>query len=186
MSEKEIAKLNDVSHSTVSRYIDNSFTNYSPKRNYLPPHPGFDEFKSCRDARGNMNFIITDLENHETFDIVENRQTRFIKKYFSQFSRKARMAVKTIVIDLYEPYIAVINDVFPKAKIIFDIFHIKNHLSRALTKTKIEIMKKFNTRSIEYKRLNKYLKRVAFGYKSFYHFRNRILITMKLKKQFNN
>ena len=31
----------------------------------------------------------------------------------------------------------------------------------------------------------KTIKKVAFGYKSFFHFRNRILISFKLKQQFN-
>ena len=31
----------------------------------------------------------------------------------------------------------------------------------------------------------KVLKRIAFGYKSFFHFRNRILITLRLKEQFD-
>lgn len=31
----------------------------------------------------------------------------------------------------------------------------------------------------------KILKRIAFGYKSFFHFRNRILITLKLKELFD-
>lgn len=31
----------------------------------------------------------------------------------------------------------------------------------------------------------KVLKRIAFGYKAFFHFRNRILITLRLKEKFD-
>ncbi|HEL2505624.1 TPA: ISL3 family transposase [Streptococcus suis] len=158
ISEKDIAKLNTVSHSTVSRYIDKDFTKFSPKNNFLPKHLSFDEFKSTKDAKGSMSFIVTNLEKDEVFDIVENRQLPSLMRYFNKFTRKARSKVKTIVIDMYEPYITLIKKLFPNASIIFDRFHIVNHLSRALSKTRIDVMKKFSTKSMEYKRLKKYWK----------------------------
>ncbi|MFM1539698.1 transposase family protein, partial [Helcococcus bovis] len=68
ISEKDIAKILNVSHSTVSRYIDNAFKEFSPKKNFLPKHLSFDEFASTKDAKGAMSFIITDLDSSEVFD----------------------------------------------------------------------------------------------------------------------
>lgn len=156
ISEKDIAKLNNISHSTISKYIDSGFSSYIPKRDYLPKNLSFDEFKSTKDATGSMSFIMTDLDKRKIIDIVENRQLRDLKKYFYSFDKKARLSVESVTIDMYSPYITLIKEVLPNANIIFDRFHIINNLARALIKTRIEEMKTFSTQSYEYKRLKKY------------------------------
>lgn len=59
---------------------------------------------------------------------------------------------------MYQPYISLIKELFPKVKIIFDRFHIVNNLSKAFSKTRVDIMNRFKTHRMEYKRLNKYWK----------------------------
>lgn len=66
--------------------------------------------------------------------------------------------VETVCIDIYTPYMSLITDMFPNAKIILDRFHIVNLISKALNKTRIATMKNFNTSTMEYKRLKKYWK----------------------------
>ena len=158
ISETDIAKLNHVSHSTVSRYIDNSFNSYKPDFLSLPKNISFDEFKSTKDAKGSMSFIFTDSQNKRIIDIVENRQLPFLIKYFSKFTKEARAMVETVCIDIYTPYMSLIKEMFPNAKIILDRFHIVNLLSRALNKTRINTMKNFSTKSMQYKRLKRYWK----------------------------
>lgn len=158
LSEKDIAKAHFVSHSTVSRCIDNNFRQFTPNYNYLPKHLCFDEFKSTKDAKGAMSFIFCNAKTHDIIDIVENRQFNFLDNYFKHFSKDARASVKTICIDIYSPYIKLINTHFPNAKIIFDKFHIINLINRALIKTRIETMRKFSVNSMEYKRLKRYWK----------------------------
>ena len=63
-------------------------------------------------------------------------------KYFSYYSHKARANVKLIVIDMYSPYISLIQKMFPNAQIIIDKFHLIQLISRSLNKTRIMIMKK--------------------------------------------
>ena len=164
ISEKDIAKINNVSHSTVSRYIDKDFKKYSPSRHSLPKNLSFDEFKSTKDAKGSMSFIMTDLDKKEVVDIVENRQLRHLKRYFRRFTKKARLSVKTITIDIYQPYVSLIKSMFPKAKIIYDRFHLVNNISRALLKTRIDTMKLFSVHSMEYKRLKRYWKLIQVDY----------------------
>lgn len=158
ISEKDIAKINNVSHATVSRYIDKDFKDYSPSRHKLPKNLSFDEFKSTRDAKAAMSFIMTDLDNKNVIDIVENRQLRHLKRYFKRFDRKARKSVETITIDIYQPYVSLIKEMFPNAKIIYDRFHLVNNLSRALLKTRIDAMKLIPVHSMQYKRLKRYWK----------------------------
>lgn len=155
ISEKDIAKNHNVSHCTVSRIIDSFYEYYEPNFNFLPEHLCFDEFKSVKSAAGAMSFIFCNSESGEIVDIVEDRRLHVLKDYFLQYSKAARYSVKTIVIDMYSPYISLIKDVFPNAKIIIDRFHIYQLFSRALNKTRIRVMNKDKK---NYNKLKKYWK----------------------------
>lgn len=139
--EKSLAKRYNVSHNTVSRIIDGFYLHYRPNKRYLPRHLCFDEFKSVKSAKGAMSFIFCDAQTGKVVDIVEDRRLDSLMKYFMGYSKAARRAVKTIVIDIYQPYISLIKAIFPNAEIIFDRFHIIQLLNRSLNKTRIQLMK---------------------------------------------
>ena len=158
ISEKDIASLNDVSHSTVNRILS-SFKAYAqPSFMYLPQHMSFDEFKSVKSASGAMSFIYTDSLTGEIIDILEDRRLNKLIGYFMRFSKRARNSVKSIVIDMYSPYISLIKQVFPNARIVFDRFHIVQLFSRSLNRTRLDVMKKYKTNTLEYKVLKKHWK----------------------------
>lgn len=158
ISEKDIAYINYVSHSTVSRAIDSCFNELVPNRTSLPVNLMFDEFKSTKDAKGAMSFIFADSDTHQIVDIVENRQLPDLTRYFDKYTKEARDKVKTVCIDMYSPYISLIKNTFKNANIIIDRFHIVQLLTRSLQKTRIEVMKDYSTSSMEYKRLKRYWK----------------------------
>jgi transposase len=89
-----------------------------------------------------MSFIFCDADTGQIVDIVEDRRLHVLNNYFMKYSKAARNAVRTVVIDMYSPYISLIKSIFPKAKIIIDKFHIIQLFSRALNKTRIKIMNK--------------------------------------------
>ena len=157
--KKDIAKNHNVSHSTVNRIIDSFYLYYKPKFNFLPKHLCFDEFKSVKASDGAMSFIFCDSDSGKIVDIVEDRRLFVLRNYFQKYSKAARRSVKTIVIDMYSPYISLINEVFPNAKIIIDKFHIIQLFSRALNKTRIRIMNLDNNNGGKnYNKLKKYWK----------------------------
>lgn len=158
ISEKDIAKKHNVSHSTVNRVIDSFYEHYKPNFNYLPKHLCFDEFKSVKSATGAMSFIFCDSETGTIVDILEDRKLFALEKYFSQYSKEARYSVQTIVIDMYSPYMSLIKELFPNAKIIIDKFHIYQLFSRALNKTRIKVMNRMKKDKKVYNRLKKYWK----------------------------
>ena len=155
ISEKDIAKQLNISHNTVNRIINSYFSAHKVNINYLPKALCFDEFKSTKDARGAMSFIFCNADTHKIIDIVENRQLYFLKKYFLRFPKKVRYNVQYIVIDMYKPYETLIKELFPKAKIVIDKFHVINNLSRALNKTRIALM---NDEPKLYNKLKRYYK----------------------------
>lgn len=124
-------------------------------KNYLPKVLSFDEFKSVKSADGAMSFHICNGETGQTIDIVEDRRLYSLLEYFSYYSPKARHSVKYIIIDMYSPYVSLINRMFPNAKIVIDSFHLIQLISRALNKTRIRAMKKHKN---SYNKMKRYWK----------------------------
>lgn len=155
ISEKDIAKRYRVSPNTVERIIDSWYEGKKLYKNHLPEILSFDEFKSVKSADGAMSFHMCDGKTGKTLDIVEDRKLNSLLKYFSYFTHKARSNVKLIVIDMYSPYISLIQKMFPNAKIIIDKFHLVNLISTSLNKTRINIMKSDNK---NYNKLKRYWK----------------------------
>ena len=99
-----------------------------------------------------MSFIFCDAESKQIIDIIEDRRLSSLQAYFKRYTKEARTRVKNIVIDMYAPYISLIKELFPHAKIIIDKFHLVQHISRALNKTRIRFMKKFKKHHRKFKR----------------------------------
>lgn len=157
ISEKDIAKNNNVSPNTVERVMDSYYDTVKLYKNYLPPILSFDEFKSVKSADGAMSFHLCNGENGQTIDIVEDRRLVSLTTYFNRFSTKARHSVKYIVIDMYSPYVSLIQKMFPNAKIVIDSFHLIQLISRSLNKTRVKAMK--NNKEY-YNKLKRYWKLV--------------------------
>lgn len=71
-----------------------------------------------------MSMVLMNAENHRVIDVIKSRKNQYLKSYFLRFDRKARLAVRIAVVDLYDPYRNLINELFPNAIIIADHFHI--------------------------------------------------------------
>ena len=157
ISEKDIAKNNNVSPNTVERVMDSYYDNQKLYKNYLPKVLSFDEFKSVKSADGAMSFQICNAKNGKIVDIVEDRKLNNLMKYFSRYSRQSRMNVKVIVIDMYTPYVSLIKVMFPDAKIVIDKFHLIELISRSLNKTRIKLM---NKNKDNYNKIKRYWKNI--------------------------
>ena len=103
ISEKDIGKLHNVSHSTVNRVVNGFYSHFKPNYKYLPKHLSFDEFKSVKEAAGAMSFIFCDSSSGEIVDIVEDRRLHVLTNYF-RYSIAARKSVETVVIDIESLY----------------------------------------------------------------------------------
>ncbi|WP_200769424.1 transposase, partial [Fusobacterium necrophorum] len=97
----------------------------------LPTHLGIDEFKSTKQASGNMSVILVDLQKREIVDILEDRRKDPLIDFFQTFPMEERKKVQVITTDLYEPYLQILPKLFPNAQIILDRFHIVQLISRA-------------------------------------------------------
>lgn len=155
-SEKDIAKRNNVSSSTVNRILDSiSGDKLIKNGGKLPKIMGIDEFKATKDTKSKMAFIIVNQEKRNIFDINNSRLSVDIEKYFKRYSKQERDKVKFITLDLYKPYYKLMSSLFKNAILIPDRFHIDIQVRNALDKTRLSLCYKSNP---NYTKLKKYWK----------------------------
>ena len=123
----------------------------------LPEILSIDEFSY---QKGKLAFIAQDFETKKIITILENRTQTTIRNHFFRYSKEARNSVKVVTVDMSGSYIPMIPKLFPNAKIVIDRFHIVQHMSRALNQTRIQLMKPFDKKSLEYRALKYYWKSV--------------------------
>ncbi|MCI3027756.1 ISL3 family transposase [Desemzia sp. C1] len=157
ISEKDLAKRHHVSVSTTSRMLTLLGEQYKLNPEWLPEHLCFDEFKSVSKA---LSFIYMDSKTHQVIDVLPDRKLATLRMHFGRYTYSARLNVKTIVIDMNTPYFTLINELFPKAKIIIDPFHLVQLISRSMNQTRVALMNSYRTSDSEemkhYRKLKNY------------------------------
>ena len=149
ISLTSIAKRYNISISSVQKVMNNCYSDFKVNKKHLPRAICIDEFKSVKNIDGAMSFVFADYQSKSIIDIVEDRRLHSLTEYFSRFSLEARNNVKYICMDMYTPYISLVNSIFPNAKI--DKFHIVNLVNRALNQTRISIMNSIQDDSLKRK-----------------------------------
>jgi transposase len=136
-SMKSVAKSANISQSTVTRIFDQ--VKYSNKE--LPRVLSIDEF---RGNAGGEKFqcIITDPENKVVLDVLSNRKTEDLTRYFLSF--KDRKKVQYFVIDMSGPYRNLAKTLFPRAKIIADKYHVVRQVIWAFENVRKDEQTKFH------------------------------------------
>ena len=151
LSLTSIAKRYNISITSVQRVMDDCFSDFKVNKEHLPEVICIDEFKSVKNIDGAMSFVFANYQSKSIIDIVEDRRLYSLTEYFSRFSLEARNNVKYVCMDMYAPYISLVNSIFPNAKIVIDKFHIVNLVNRAFNQTRISIMNSIKDDSLKRK-----------------------------------
>ena len=151
ISLTSIAQKYNISISSVQRIMNSCYCDFKVNKEHLPEAICIDEFKSVKNIDGAMSFVFADYQSKSIIDIVEDRRLHSLTEYFSRFSLEARNNVKYICMDMYTPYISLVNSIFPNAKIVLDKFHIVNLVNRAFNQTRISIMNSIQDDSLKRK-----------------------------------
>ena len=151
LSLTSIAKRYNISITSVQRVMDDCYSDFKVNKEHLPEAICIDEFKSVKNIDGAMSFVFANYQSKSIIDIVEDRRLYSLTEYFSRFSLEARNNVKYVCMDMYAPYISLVNSIFPNAKIVIDKFHIVNLVNRAFNQTRISIMNSIKDDSLKRK-----------------------------------
>ncbi|VQT25545.1 transposase [Streptococcus pneumoniae] len=134
ISMTDIAHQLAISTSTVIRKL-NDF-HFKHDFSCLPEIMSWDEYAF---TKGKMSFIAQDFNNLNIITVLEGRTQAIIRNHFLHYDRAVRCRVKN-------------------AKIVLDRFHIVQHLSRAMSRVRVQIMNQFHRKSHEYKAIKRYWK----------------------------
>ena len=159
MCKSLIARLYNVSDNTVQSIFDTVFYNDTVYKDFLPKAICIDEFTFKKKTYA---FNICNAKNGKTIDLVLDRTTNNLDKYFSHYTEKARKRVKFVVMDMYSPYIDLIKKWFPNAKTIIDLFHIVQLLTKSLNKTRINVMNENKDDRNKFKRYWRFILKSRF------------------------
>ncbi|VPI56434.1 IS1167, transposase [Streptococcus pneumoniae] len=153
ISMTDIAHQLSISTSTVIRKL-NDF-HFKHDFSCLPEIMSWDEYAF---TKGKMSFIAQDFNNLNIITVLEGRTQAIIRNHFLKYDRAVRCRVKIITMDMFSPYYDLARQLFPCAKIVLDRFHIVQHLSRAMSRVRVQIMNQLDRKSHEYKAIKRYWK----------------------------
>lgn len=143
-SEKDISERANVSISKVDRVLHDISTHTVLRHPCLPTHMNWDEFKSTKDSKSKLSFIIVDNLSGNIFDIQSSRKSHDLRLYFKRYSRSQRNKVELISTDFYSGYIHLAKSLFKNADIVIDRFHIVVQAYNALNSTRVKLCYKSN------------------------------------------
>ena len=174
MSKSLIARLYNICDNTVQRVFDTMFCSETVYKSSIPEAICIDEFTFKKKT---FAFNICDGKTGKIVDLIEDRSTYNLEKYFSHYTEEARKRVKFVVMDMYKPYVGLIKKYFPNALIIIDLFHIVQLISRSLNKTRINTMKENKVDKNKFKKYWKLILKSRFdldggSWKKFRCFKN--------------
>lgn len=141
-----VAARNNVSVTSVLRYFN--VIQYSCRS--LPEVLSIDEFKGNAGGEKYQS-IIADVKHRKILDILPNRKSEDLIRYFNGFSTKN--SVKYVVMDMNRAYLEIARLCFPSATVVIDKYHVTRQAIWAFENVRISEQKKFS----DYRR--KYFKR---------------------------
>jgi len=101
-----------------------------------------------------LKITIGEIQHKKILSVLSDDRQETLRKYFKTWSNEAKSRVKEVCIDMKSSYLTVLEEVFPKAKIVIDRFHVIKEMVR-----QVEEMRKIMQTNgrIGNKRMNRFL-----------------------------
>ena len=91
-----------------------------------------DEVHIDMDPHCKYGLVIQDFYSGEPIDLLRSRRTDVTEPYFASVPPEERDAVKYLISDMYNPYLAYVEKYFPNAVSVVDSFHVVQWVIRAI------------------------------------------------------
>ena len=135
-------------HISIQTVI-NIFDQYvKPERLRLPDVICMDEFYLGKRSKTKYACVLLDFMSGEVIEVFYTRHKHKLIDQLLRIPLVERMAVKYVIIDMWDSYRGVITRCFPKAKIAVDSFHVIWHLNKAMSDIRIRVMKRFKNNAV--------------------------------------
>ena len=127
------------------------------KQAVVMPQIGVDE-KAFRRRHSYMT-VVNDIERGTVEYVTEDREKASLQRYFSQLTDEQRQGIEAVAMDMWEPYVQATMEALPlaKEKIVFDRFHIMQHMTKAVDQVRKAENQKLSLEGDERLKKTKYL-----------------------------
>lgn len=93
--------------------------------------------------------VIQDFHTGDPIDLLRSRRVNVTEPYFVSIPTEERYAVKYLISDMYNQYIAYVDKYFPNAVPVVDSFHVIQWITRMIDNYIRQLLKKFRQRDRE-------------------------------------
>ena len=90
--------------------------------------------------------VIQDFHTGDPIDLLRSRRTNVTEPYFAALPMEERAAVKYLISDMYNQYIAYVDKYFPNAVPVVDSFHVIQWIIRKIDNYIRQLLKKYRLR----------------------------------------
>ena len=94
--------------------------------------------------------VIQDFHTGDPIDLLRSRRTSVTEPYFVSIPATERNQVKYLISDMYNPYIAYVENYFPNTVPVVDSFHVIQWITRSIDNYIRQLLKKYRQRDREY------------------------------------
>jgi transposase len=154
-SWQETARLYQLNWKSVAGLVRRAVDYGLRVRRQQPLHwIGIDEVSRKKGHR--YLTVVYDLERRVLVWVGEDRTTETLAKFFTGWGRRRCRTIRAVCMDMWAAYATAVADHLPKAQVLFDRFHVVQHLNRAVDEVRRAEMRRLGRRE------RVYFKRVRF------------------------
>ena len=131
LSWKRVAAHYGVDWKTVLAAVRSAVVRGLAQRRWKALHViGIDEVSRSKGHR--YLTLVYDLERRRLVWVGENRDAETMVRFFTWLGQRRANGIQVVCCDMWAPYLGAIESYLPQAKVVFDRFHVVQHLNRAL------------------------------------------------------
>ena len=92
-------------------------------------------------GHGNFVLVLSAPEEGYVLDVLPERERKTLEKWLDGLTPEVKQAIKTVNLDMWEPYTLAVKAKLPQARIVVDRFHVMKNLNHCLTLARREIQR---------------------------------------------
>ena len=104
---------------------------------------GIDEVSRCKGHH--YLTVVYDLERGVLLWVGEDRTEETLTRFFSQLGRRRSATIRVVCLDMWQAYLKAVRHHAPHARVLFDRFHLVQHLNRAVDEVRRSEMRRLSS-----------------------------------------
>lgn len=138
LSWKATAEHYGLDWKTVAAAVKSAVARGLKRRPWKPLHAiGIDEVSRSKGQR--YLTLVYDLERRRLVWVGENRDSETMRRFFTWLGWRRARSVVLACCDMWAPYLDALKENLPRATVVFDRFHVVQHLNAAVDTVRREI-----------------------------------------------